>query len=143
MSGERTFLMLKPDAVQRGLIGEIIKRFEQKGFKLVAMKMTKVGLLYLFFSRVHLFRPQGNGRSPQTALHRPSKQGILRRPRKIHVFAPCRSNGRLNSQKRRSSFTLSSKGLARQRSRENSSQNDGGDQSSKSPKCNLYGIKIF
>ncbi|XP_065838092.1 nucleoside diphosphate kinase B-like [Oscarella lobularis] len=41
MSGERTFLMLKPDAVQRGLIGEIIKRFEQKGFKLVAMKMTK------------------------------------------------------------------------------------------------------
>ncbi|XP_074604951.1 nucleoside diphosphate kinase isoform X2 [Brevipalpus obovatus] len=41
MSGnkERTFLMIKPDAVQRGLVGEIIKRFEQKGFKLVAMKM--------------------------------------------------------------------------------------------------------
>merc|ERR1712190_55286 len=36
---ERTFIMLKPDAVQRGLVGEIIKRFEQKGFKLVAMKM--------------------------------------------------------------------------------------------------------
>merc|ERR1712050_328097 len=36
---ERTFIMLKPDAVQRGLIGDIIKRFEQKGFKLVAMKM--------------------------------------------------------------------------------------------------------
>ena len=31
--------MVKPDAVQRGLVGEIIKRFEQKGFKLVAMKM--------------------------------------------------------------------------------------------------------
>merc|ERR1712157_638564 len=30
--------MLKPDAVQRGLVGEIIKRFEAKGFKLVAMK---------------------------------------------------------------------------------------------------------
>merc|ERR1712112_555290 len=36
---ERTFIMLKPDAVQRGLVGEIIKRFEQEGFKLVAMKM--------------------------------------------------------------------------------------------------------
>merc|ERR1712227_111103 len=36
---ERTFIMLKPDAVQRGLVGDIIKRFEQKGFKLVAMKM--------------------------------------------------------------------------------------------------------
>merc|ERR1711902_242447 len=31
--------MLKPDAVHRGLIGDIIKRFEAKGFKLVAMKM--------------------------------------------------------------------------------------------------------
>merc|ERR1739847_250668 len=36
---ERTFIMLKPDAVQRGLVGEIIKRFEQKGFKHVDMKM--------------------------------------------------------------------------------------------------------
>ncbi|XP_036387071.1 NME/NM23 nucleoside diphosphate kinase 2a [Megalops cyprinoides] len=35
---ERTFIAIKPDGVQRGLIGEIIKRFEQKGFKLVGMK---------------------------------------------------------------------------------------------------------
>ena len=35
---ERTFIMIKPDGVHRGLVGEIIKRFEQKGFKLVAMK---------------------------------------------------------------------------------------------------------
>lgn len=35
--------MIKPDGVQRGLIGEIIKRFEQKGFKLVAMKLTSPG----------------------------------------------------------------------------------------------------
>lgn len=33
--------MVKPDGVQRGLIGDIIKRFEQKGFKLVAMKFTQ------------------------------------------------------------------------------------------------------
>lgn len=39
---ERTFLMIKPDAVHRGLIADIIKRFEQKGFKLVAMKFVKV-----------------------------------------------------------------------------------------------------
>uniref|UniRef100_A0A8C4Z974 Nucleoside diphosphate kinase n=1 Tax=Gadus morhua TaxID=8049 RepID=A0A8C4Z974_GADMO len=44
---ERTFIAVKPDGVQRGLVGDIIKRFEQKGFKLVAMKMTtaKVELL--------------------------------------------------------------------------------------------------
>ncbi|XP_026809442.1 nucleoside diphosphate kinase [Rhopalosiphum maidis] len=35
---ERTFIMVKPDGVQRGLVGKIIKRFEEKGFKLVAMK---------------------------------------------------------------------------------------------------------
>ena len=35
---ERTFIMIKPDGVQRGMVGKIIKRFEQKGFKLVAMK---------------------------------------------------------------------------------------------------------
>nr|XP_034960230.1 nucleoside diphosphate kinase A isoform X1 [Zootoca vivipara] len=35
---ERTFIAIKPDGVQRGLVGEIIKRFERKGFKLVAMK---------------------------------------------------------------------------------------------------------
>lgn len=38
---ERTFIMVKPDGVQRGLVGEIIKRFEQKGFKLVAMKFMQ------------------------------------------------------------------------------------------------------
>merc|ERR1719464_597620 len=40
---ERTYIMIKPDGVQRGLIGEIIKRFEQKGYKLVAMKLTAPG----------------------------------------------------------------------------------------------------
>mmetsp|Transcript_37806 Transcript_37806/g.44037 ORF Transcript_37806/g.44037 Transcript_37806/m.44037 type:complete len:149 (-) Transcript_37806:237-683(-) len=40
---ERTYIMLKPDGVQRGLIGEVIKRFEAKGYKLVAMKLTTPG----------------------------------------------------------------------------------------------------
>merc|ERR1712210_45811 len=38
---ERTFIMIKPDGVQRGLMGDIIKRFEQKGFRLVAMKFVQ------------------------------------------------------------------------------------------------------
>merc|ERR1712215_485937 len=41
MSDERTFIMIKPDGVQRGLVGEIIKRFEQKGFQLVTMKFMQ------------------------------------------------------------------------------------------------------
>ncbi|TDF99346.1 nucleoside-diphosphate kinase [Paenibacillus piri] len=36
---ERTFLMVKPDGVQRGLIGEIMKRFERKGFQLIGAKL--------------------------------------------------------------------------------------------------------
>ena len=37
---ERSLVVLKPDAIQRGLIGEIITRFEKKGLKIVAMKMV-------------------------------------------------------------------------------------------------------
>ena len=36
---ERTYLMVKPDGVQRGLCGEIVSRFEKKGLKLIAMKL--------------------------------------------------------------------------------------------------------
>ncbi|MGG1551783.1 nucleoside-diphosphate kinase [Paenibacillus ferrarius] len=39
---EQTFLMVKPDGVQRGLIGEIVKRFEQKGFQLVGSKLMLI-----------------------------------------------------------------------------------------------------
>lgn len=37
---ERTFIAIKPDGVQRGLVGEIIGRFEAKGFTLVALKLV-------------------------------------------------------------------------------------------------------
>ncbi|KJE89140.1 nucleoside diphosphate kinase [Capsaspora owczarzaki ATCC 30864] len=40
MSTERTFIAVKPDGVQRGLVGEIIARFEKKGFRLVALKLV-------------------------------------------------------------------------------------------------------
>jgi nucleoside-diphosphate kinase len=39
---ERTFLAIKPDGVQRGLVGEIIRRFETKGFTLVGLKIMNV-----------------------------------------------------------------------------------------------------
>lgn len=39
---ERTFLAIKPDGVQRGLVGEIICRFEAKGFTLVGLKFMQV-----------------------------------------------------------------------------------------------------
>lgn len=39
MASERTFVMLKPDAVQRGLCGEILSRLERKGLKIAAIKM--------------------------------------------------------------------------------------------------------
>lgn len=42
MKKERTFVMIKPDGLQRGLVGEIIGRFEKKGLKIVAMKLVSV-----------------------------------------------------------------------------------------------------
>lgn len=39
---ERTFVMVKPDGVQRGLVGEVISRLERKGLKLVAAKLMQV-----------------------------------------------------------------------------------------------------
>lgn len=38
---ERTFLMIKPDGVKRGLTGEIMRRIEQRGLKVVALEMTQ------------------------------------------------------------------------------------------------------
>jgi nucleoside-diphosphate kinase len=39
---ERTFVAIKPDAVQRSLIGEIVARFEKKGFKISALKLIQL-----------------------------------------------------------------------------------------------------
>ncbi|MEB3758127.1 MAG: nucleoside-diphosphate kinase [Desulfurococcales archaeon] len=42
MAVEKTFVMIKPDAVKRGLIGEIVSRLERKGLKIKALKMVKL-----------------------------------------------------------------------------------------------------
>jgi nucleoside-diphosphate kinase len=42
MAHEHTFVMVKPDGVRRGLIGEVISRFERKGFRLEKMRMLTI-----------------------------------------------------------------------------------------------------
>ena len=44
MNEERTFVMIKPDGIQRQLAGEVISRLERKGLKLVALKMMRIPL---------------------------------------------------------------------------------------------------
>ena len=41
---ERTLVLVKPDGVQRGLIGEVIARFERRGLRLVAAKFIQVSI---------------------------------------------------------------------------------------------------
>ncbi len=62
MASERTFLAIKPDGVQRGLVGEILSRFEKKGFKLVALKqLTPTKALAEQHYGVHKDRPFFSG----------------------------------------------------------------------------------
>ena len=42
MAIERTYAMVKPDGVKRGLVGEVVKRLEHKGFTLVGMKLMQI-----------------------------------------------------------------------------------------------------
>jgi len=44
---ERTFIAVKPDGVQRGIVGNIISRFENRGYKLVAIKVCQPGKEHL------------------------------------------------------------------------------------------------
>jgi len=55
---ERTLSIIKPDAVARGLIGEIVKRLETNGFKIIAMKMLHMTKAQAEgFYAVHLGKP--------------------------------------------------------------------------------------
>lgn len=104
---ERSFLMIKPDGVQRGLVGEIIKRFEAKGFKLVAMKFMWVSSLTLnspselnkveLVIATHLVGLEGVAGE---ALLRLERSSIFPRTRHIHGFRPSRSDGLGRSQRR-------------------------------------------
>lgn len=56
MSGikERTLVLVKPDAIQRGLVGKILERFERKGLKLAGMKMMALDEVLLREHYAHL-----------------------------------------------------------------------------------------
>ncbi|MFP3286416.1 MAG: nucleoside-diphosphate kinase [Acidilobus sp.] len=55
---ERTLVLVKPDGVRRGLIGEVISRFERKGFRIVAMKMLRMSRSQAMeFYSVHADKP--------------------------------------------------------------------------------------
>jgi len=56
MALERTLVFLKPDAVRRGLVGEVITRFERKGFQIVGLKMME---LSEDFAREHYATHEG------------------------------------------------------------------------------------
>lgn len=51
---ERTLVLIKPDGIQRGLVGEVIKRFEQKGLKLAGIKMMTLDKAILREHYVHI-----------------------------------------------------------------------------------------
>ncbi|MEM0340542.1 MAG: nucleoside-diphosphate kinase [Acidilobaceae archaeon] len=58
MAVERTLIVIKPDAVRRSLVGEILSRFEKKGFKIVALKMLRMTKEQAEeFYRVHKYKP--------------------------------------------------------------------------------------
>lgn len=54
MSIEKTYIMLKPDCVKRGLIGEVISRIERKGYKIVDAKMINLDEAILKDHYAHL-----------------------------------------------------------------------------------------
>ena len=109
---ERTFIMLKPDAVQRGLIADIIKRFEQKGFKLVAMKFMQARFFDFFTIDLFsfavgsdksvsfwdlLFLFIGRRGSSQRTLRWTQIKRFFRWLGEVHEFRPCRPNGNVSA----------------------------------------------
>jgi nucleoside-diphosphate kinase len=54
--GERTLVLCKPDAVERGLVGEIIGRLERRGLKIVAMDLRRIDVE---FAKVHYAEHDG------------------------------------------------------------------------------------
>ncbi|UOO37280.1 nucleoside-diphosphate kinase [Oscillospiraceae bacterium CM] len=54
MAEENTFIMLKPDCMKRGLIGEIVTRIERKGYRIMDAKMAKLSAPFLYEHYAHL-----------------------------------------------------------------------------------------
>ncbi len=54
MAEENTFIMLKPDCMKRGLVGEIITRIERKGYRIIDAKMMKLSAAFLYEHYAHI-----------------------------------------------------------------------------------------
>jgi nucleoside-diphosphate kinase len=54
MANEKTFVMLKPDCIQRGLVGEIISRIEKKGYRIENARMTSLEPEFLYSHYAHI-----------------------------------------------------------------------------------------
>jgi nucleoside-diphosphate kinase len=54
MSEENTFIMLKPDCMRRGIVGEIITRIERKGYRIIDAKMMNISVSFLYDHYAHL-----------------------------------------------------------------------------------------
>ncbi len=88
MTKERTLILVKPDGLKRGLVGEIIKRFEARGFKLAALKMTKPTANHVrqhYLSTKKQLEGMGNKTLETLAQHKmdPKKQFGTEDPMKI------------------------------------------------------------
>lgn len=54
MAAEKTFVMLKPDCIKRGLVGEVIARIERKGYRIADAKMMKLDPKFLYAHYAHI-----------------------------------------------------------------------------------------
>jgi nucleoside-diphosphate kinase len=54
MAEENTFIMLKPDCMKRGLVGEIITRIERKGYRIIDAKMKTLSASFLYEHYAHI-----------------------------------------------------------------------------------------
>ena len=58
---EKTFIMIKPDGIKRGLTGNIIQRYEQKGLKIIAAKLCNVTKNWLKNTIMNIFQSHFSG----------------------------------------------------------------------------------
>ncbi|XP_035939232.2 nucleoside diphosphate kinase 3 isoform X3 [Halichoerus grypus] len=105
---ERTFLAVKPDGVQRRLVGEIVRRFERKGFKLVALKLVQASdeLLREHYAELRERPFYGRlvdymGSGPVVAMERDPRQRLGgERPPRDRALVPRRRAALLGGQRR-------------------------------------------
>ena len=85
MESERTLIIVKPEGVQRGLVGEVLARFEAKGLKLVALKLMRIST---DLAERHYAEHQGKPFYPGLVRHitsSPVVVGVLEGPEAIAI----------------------------------------------------------